>query len=144
MDAVTEGEVRVDWTLRVKLLRMLEVHWVTVGREQRGYHGVAGCDDHVAELDLLRRVAGWCDLHRALEAQSLLDELGDPRGLSAEQRELGGVLKKCKDAAAMRLTVVSWPAISSRAAVDVNSSSVSLSSPSQIAARADSRSAPGE
>jgi hypothetical protein len=143
VDAVTEGEVRVGGTPRVKLRRMLEVRWVTVGLEQCRNHGVAGCDGHAAELDLLRRVAGLCDLRRALEAQDLLDELGNPRGLGTGSA-LGGCSSSVRTPVPMRLTVVSWPATSSRPAIEVNSSSLSLSSPSRIAVRADSRSSPGE
>ena len=116
---------------------------VPVGGEQAGDDDLARRDHGVADPHGRARPAERRHLHRAVEAQQLLDRGREASGSACSSARLSGWVRRVYIPLPMRLTVVSWPATSSRNTMDVSSSSVSRSAPSRAATSADIRSSAG-
>ena len=91
--AEAEREVAVVAARDVEAVGLVEHRRVAVRRADAADHERALPDRHAAELHVLERDAHGA-LHRAVEAQHLLDRALQQLGLRAQARELVGVLQE--------------------------------------------------
>jgi hypothetical protein len=99
-----------------ELLRALEPPGVAVGGAVEQHDRCAGRDVDAGDG---RRAPGQTEvrLHRALDPECLLDEIGDPSRVPAARPGARGARQRCFMAAASSRAVVSWPAAKRKVAV---------------------------
>ena len=89
VDAVAERQVRVRLAIEPQLVGLVEHLGIAVGRADAHDDLVAGSNRLPAELEVLVGHAGR-ELHRALEAQQLLDGRADQPGSSRSRAHASG------------------------------------------------------